>query len=69
MIWCSIMHGVTNDAGRLENQAAGGGTVENIAGVVVYAAAMVILGATTLLVVRHVVRAQLLDPDAPVAVI
>ncbi|NUR87645.1 MAG: DUF1211 domain-containing protein [Nonomuraea sp.] len=41
----------------------------NGAGVVVYALAMTFLGAMTYLVVRHVIRAGLLDPDAPVLVI
>ncbi|HEY3506161.1 MAG TPA: TMEM175 family protein [Actinocatenispora sp.] len=39
------------------------------AGVVVYAAAMTWLGGFTLLVVRHVGRAGLLDPAAPPAII
>jgi uncharacterized membrane protein len=42
------------------------GDVENGAGVVVYAAAMALLGSTMFLVVRHVVRSGLLDPGAPV---
>ncbi|MEV4108387.1 TMEM175 family protein [Nonomuraea sp. NPDC049695] len=45
------------------------GEVPNGAGVVVYATAMTFLGATMLLVLRHVVRSGLLDPSAPRGVI
>ncbi|GAA2276786.1 TMEM175 family protein [Nonomuraea roseoviolacea subsp. roseoviolacea] len=45
------------------------GEVPNGAGVVVYAAAMAFLGGAMALMARHVVRAGLLDPQAPPAVI
>ncbi|MEV0150329.1 MULTISPECIES: TMEM175 family protein [unclassified Nonomuraea] len=44
------------------------GDVPNGAGVIVYSAAMAFLGGAMFLVVRHVVRAGLLSPEAPPAV-
>jgi uncharacterized membrane protein len=45
------------------------GDVPNGSGVVVYAAAMTLLGGTMFLMVRHVVRAGLLDSEAPADVV
>ncbi|MEV8509774.1 TMEM175 family protein [Actinoplanes sp. NPDC051475] len=45
------------------------GDVANGAGVVVYAAAMTLLGFTMFLVVRHVVRSGLLEPQAPAEIV
>src|ERR1043165_5689541 len=45
------------------------GEVDNGAGVIVYSAAMAFLGLTMLLVIRHVLRAGLIDPEAPRGVI
>jgi uncharacterized membrane protein len=45
------------------------GDVENGAGVLVYSAAMTFLGGTMFLMVRHAIRAKLVDTEAPPAVI
>jgi uncharacterized membrane protein len=45
------------------------GDVTNGAGVVVYAAAMALLGSTMLLVIRHVIHAGLLDPQVPAKIV